>query len=148
MASNEEGYWTPVIGYKFVFENGICTDVVWGAGQRYDEFKVISGERKDTYIPYSGYKFNNPGVDLSVVWTPGTTNTSNSDYIAGDVEGTWERRTQPMEMTALDYGLVWFIEGLAGVGIKKAYGGDNIVSDILLEQSTRNGIKGIIKAAQ
>ena len=51
-------------------------------------------------------------------------------------------------MTALDYGLVWFIEGLAGVGIKKAYGGDNIVSDILLEQSTRNGIKGIIKAAQ
>jgi hypothetical protein len=146
-ATNNEGFWIPVTGYKFVVENGVWNDVVWGPGQNYDNLKVISGEEKDSYIPYPGYKFTNPNVDLSVAWTPGIINTNYPDYIAGNIEGTWETRTEPVEPTASDYGWGWFLKGLASVGIKKAFG-DNVVSDKLLEESTKDGIRGIIKAAQ
>ncbi|MPR34023.1 hypothetical protein [Salmonirosea aquatica] len=143
-ATEKEGLWMPVVGYKFVIENGLWTDVVWNPGQKYDELKVQSGEQKDSYIPYPGYKFVNPGVDLEVAWTPGLphSNPDYANYVASNSEGSWELRTQPVEPTASDYFMGWFVKGLASAGIKKVFG-DNPVSDVLLRESTKDGLRGI-----
>jgi hypothetical protein len=147
-STNDEGKWIPSLGYKFVMENDIAVNTTWDAGRQYDSFKIIAGQEQDTYYPYSGYQFVDPKISLEVVWTPGLSDPNNPDVVAGLTEGSWENRNQEIvstEPTAGDHIGNAIVGGLTGKVIEWIFG-ENMVSNKIYEESTKEGIKGVIKS--
>ncbi len=96
-ADDVEGQWIPVTGYRFIYQGDTFTDSVWDPNKRYDDLKVMSMTETDSYRPFPGYSFVEPGQSLKVVWTPGTPNPDNAQLVAGTKEGSWNvtsNRTQ------------------------------------------------------
>jgi hypothetical protein len=147
-SASEEGKWMVTLGYTFIMEDGLAVGTTWDAGKKYENFKIIAGEKQDTYYPYPGYVFRDPEKSLDVVWTPGLPNPTNGDYIAGTTEGSWEYNDPSVISTepTVEDRFVRYIAGHTVATIIEKIFGSNSVSDKLHEESSIEGIKGVIQA--
>jgi PDZ domain len=144
---SEEGKWMPTLGYKFIMENDLAVGTTWDAGKQYDNLKITAGDKQDTYYSYPGYTFRDPDKSLDVVWTPGQPNPDNPDFIAGTTEGSWEYKDPSVttEPTTGEY-FGRYLAGHAVAAIIEEIFGSNLISDKLHEESSIEGIKGVIQA--
>lgn len=142
-----EGSWIPSLGYKFIMQDGKAVNTRWDAGHRYDNFKIAAGYKEGTFDAYPGYTFVDPEKNLTVAWTPGVINPNDSTQRAGASEGSWEPVPTAYEQTPGDHFGNAVAEGLSGKLLEWLFG-DNAVSNKLYEESTKETVKGIVKAIQ
>lgn len=73
IASEEEGKWAPLAGYKW--QNDTGKETIWEPGQIHPKFKAFASQEEGKWFPLPGYNFvfaNNEVVD--VAWEPGQIN--------------------------------------------------------------------------
>ena len=151
-SSSDEGLWTAELGYKFILNSeGLATSTVWNSGERFEDLKISASDKVGYFNAFPGYNFINPQKSLDVVWTPGSPDPSNPDYIASLTEGEWVAKsffdvndTEPNAGDIFKEGVTTTIIGAVGEWMF----GKNIITDKIKEKGAERMVIGGIKSLQ